>query len=57
MTVLATVPGCNLPSLCLPFLSAEWEQQPDPPPPPLTDPGCCDGQREDTGKEISVCGT
>lgn len=57
MTVLATVPGCNLPSLCLPFLSAEWEQQPDPPPPPLTDPGCYDGQREDTGKEISVCGT
>ena len=56
MTVLATVPGCNLPSLHLPFLSAEWEQQPDPPC-PATDPGCCDGQREDTGKEISACGT
>ena len=52
MAVLATVPGCDLPSLNLTFLSAEWEQQPDPPP-----QGCCDGHRENTGKEISVCGT
>ena len=53
MTVLAPVPGCNLPSLSLPFLPAEWEQQPDPP----RNSGFCGGQREDTAKEISVCGT